>query len=130
MRYNAYILTNNQKVMEENLGIYLPFLIKLPLIIVWIAGAMLAYKIKDQNNRVSKLVVTALSIAITGVVASFIVHTNMLSQYSLGNISTETLSMTNTALQIGEVALQVVTFILLLLAILKPTHIKNKVEKK
>ncbi len=111
--------------MEGNLDIYLPFLIKLPLIIVWIVGALLAHKIKNQNTRVSKIVVSALGIAILGAVLSFIVHTNMLSQYALGNISPEALSMTNIALQVGEMTLQATTFVLLLLAIFKPTKRNN-----
>lgn len=110
----------------EALTTYLPFIIQLPLIIVWIFGIILATKIKEQNPRVAKLTAAGLSVAVIGVVVVFVVHTNILTQYVFGNIDAETLNTSNTVILIAETLTYLTTFILLLMAIFKPSSTKSK----
>lgn len=111
-----------------DLSIYQPFLVKLPVIVVWIVGIILAYKIRTQNKRVAKFVSIGLIFALLETVANFIIHVNILAQYVQGTVSVEQLATTNVILQVSEIVGVLVLSISLLVAIFKP-YKKSDVKK-
>ncbi|MBU1119186.1 hypothetical protein KKH43_04870 [Patescibacteria group bacterium] len=94
-----------------------PLLIKIPTVIAWIVGIILAVKYKKELKTASRLTFIALTIALAAYATEVILHVTTLQSYYNGDVDATYLSNINLTLQLIGSVTSVAVFTILIIAV-------------